>query len=129
MAKQIGDENGLADSALTYFMKAGHTLMDMGSPTHTATDGTPTTWPGLGPTHWFDDLTHIMGEHDEAQDWYGIGRSVRLMVAAFFQAISPDESVAGLLGVGQNRVQKAIVWSHCHLPSPLCRAPQQGARA
>lgn len=68
---------GLTDTALTYFGKAGHTLTDLGSPSHVAADGTPTTWYGLAPWHWGGDAAHVFGERDEAIDWYGIGQSVR----------------------------------------------------
>jgi RHS repeat-associated protein len=46
-ARIVGNVQGLSDSALTYFGVAGHTLTDMGSPSHVGPDGTPTTWYGI----------------------------------------------------------------------------------
>jgi hypothetical protein len=69
--------------------------MDEGSPSHTAADGTPTTWYGLGPTHWGGDISHVVGELDESFDWLGYGKSVRLLISGWEQM--PAE-VRGELG-------------------------------
>lgn len=93
---------GLTDVALTYFGKAGHTLTDLGSPSHAAPDGTPTTWNGIFGE---GSLGHVMGESDEAVDWYGIGQSVRNLIGGFVQAFPED---ASKLGDPDRAAQRAI---------------------
>jgi hypothetical protein len=75
------EDMGLDSATLTYLAVAGHTLSDLGSPSHLGSDGTPTTWPGLAPWHWGSDLSHVLGEDDESIDWAGIGQSVRNQIA------------------------------------------------
>ena len=101
-AGAVWDVQGLSDSALTFFGIAGHTLTDMGSPSHAAPDGTPTTWNGIFGKGSFG---HFMGESDEAKDWYGIGQSVRNLIAGFVQAF-PEE--ASKLGNADQAAQRAI---------------------
>jgi RHS repeat-associated protein len=101
-ARAVGDVQGLSDSALTYFGIAGHALTDLPSPSHSAPDGTPTTWNGI-----FGEgaLGHVMGERDESLDWYGIGQSVRNLIAGFVQAFPED---ASKLGDPDRAAQRAI---------------------
>ncbi len=96
----------LNDAALTYFGKAAHTLTDLGSPSHVAADGTPTTWYGLAPWHWGGDASHVLGERDEAFDWYGIGQSVRNLIGGWIQGMPPE--YASRLGDPNKAAQRAI---------------------
>jgi RHS repeat-associated protein len=97
---------GMTDLALTEYMKAGHTLMDQGSPSHTY-DGEPTVWGGLlNPLYWFDDVTHVLGEEREDESWYGVGLSVRKLVGGFFAAF-PEEA-PHILGTAQGASDRAI---------------------
>ncbi|HEY2460487.1 MAG TPA: RHS repeat-associated core domain-containing protein [Candidatus Acidoferrum sp.] len=101
-AKAVGDVQGLSKLALTYFATAAHTLTDMGSPSHAAPDGTPTTWNGIFGR---GAIPHVFGEMDEALDWYGIGQSVRNLVGGFIQSFPED---ASKLGNPNAAIQRAI---------------------
>ncbi len=59
-----------------------HTLQDHTSPMHTALNGDPLVWSGLG----VDSLAHLAGESAPNQDWSAIGLAVRLSMAAYMQA-------------------------------------------
>jgi len=108
---------GLTDVALTYFGKAGHTLMDLGSPSHVAPDGTPTTWYGLAPRNWSGDASHVWGERDEALDWYGIGQSVRNLIGGFVQAFPEVASKLGDPNAAAQRAIEGIVSRYYDIPN------------
>ena len=102
IASVQGNLFGLNDAALTYFAKAGHTLTNLGSPTHAAVDGTPTTWYGVFGK---GSMAHVVGESDEIMDWYGIGQSVRNLIGGFIHAFP---KYASKLGDPAAAAQKAI---------------------
>jgi len=40
-------------------------------------------------------LAHVEGENDEARSWFGIGQSIRNLIAGFVQAFPEDASKLG----------------------------------
>jgi hypothetical protein len=79
-----------------------------------------------------------MGESDESLDWYGIGQSVRNLIAGFVQAFPEDTSKLGDANRAAQRAIEDIVgryyslpdrWNSSHLKEERARQCALGNRA
>jgi RHS repeat-associated protein len=111
---------GLSDEALEYFGKVFHVLTDMGSPEHTAPDGTPITWNDTT----VNAIRHVWGESSKTNDWYRFGQSIRLAIAGFFYTFPKEAAKTGYdVDAMSRRAIESSVSRHFALQQQNARSP------
>jgi hypothetical protein len=81
---KLGPDGSLNSASLAFLGDAIHTVQDFTSPMHTSPGGEPLPWKGIGFLG-SRGIAHWMGESGPDFDWAGIGRAVRLTMAAYLQ--------------------------------------------
>lgn len=90
---------------------AMHTLQDSTSPTHIV-DGIPQPWYGVTLGHVEVDYEHVLGENSPSQSWAGIGKAIRLTMAAYVQTNPTQAAKHGLTpeNLDERAQQRITAW-------------------
>jgi RHS repeat-associated protein len=91
-AKELNPDGTLSNSSAVMLGDAIHTLQDTTSPMHETPSGDPIPWRG----GTLEGIAHFMGENRPSRSWMGIGRAIRLTMAAYMHTDPEEASKHGL---------------------------------